>query len=669
MDPGYIPYEIKDLRKIEHRFIALIHVFMTVFLLPQHQQTGTKGIAINIPASPSDFMASTGISPGVFVSFESRAESGHDLSHLISTKRIYKALVWLKQNNPLYANIELPEYHNSEESNNECEFVDIDECAAIDVDEHLPFQQNAHGSARDFRHIRLPRVNANLVNAYEMPHGEEMCFPWLFPYGRGGYTDSREKNSSFPNMYPKARFLGKDDRFRKNMTYLLHFANVYERRLLLNSVNIHMKMKVNNNDITVGQLSNFDYETNSYMFMSQVRGCAGYFKNQLINLLSYIRNLGNPHLFCTFSPDEQSYPELYSFLTNISYDEACDQLHDGNGFSDKIYKDPLNVVIHVERRFNALMKFIINGPLLPFGSKVVDYFIRREFQQRGSVHYHVLFWLENFSDLNDAAAVVQFIDKVISTELPDEKLDPELHNLVKRYQTHVHYKKYCLNNRRNKCRFKFPFPPCTATHLVPSGVSHVDLPTSLFYRTKRGTNARFLNSYNPIITRHWRGNTDIKLVNGAHGIAMYVCYYLNKAEPEHLKKNLSHLVENVINKTPDMSTQTRLMKIGTTVLRTRKMGCHEAAFKTLGIDFVTTSRKVVLLNTNIPEKRYRVLKCKKDLDDLPLNSSEIFKTNIIDYYYERPESLNNWCLILLHNGTKFLHMMSKRIKLLNALKF
>ena len=87
-------------------------------------------------------MASTGISPGIFVSFESRAQSGHDFSHLISTERIYKALVWLKQNNPLYANIELPEYHASEEGINECEFVDIDECAAVDVDDHLPFQAN-----------------------------------------------------------------------------------------------------------------------------------------------------------------------------------------------------------------------------------------------------------------------------------------------------------------------------------------------------------------------------------------------------------------------------------------------------------------------------------------------------------------------------------------------
>ena len=109
MDPGKIPNEIKELKKIERRFVALIHVFMTVFLLPQNQQLGTKGIAINIPASPSDFINSVGLSPGVFISFESRTGTDHDLSHLISTEQIYKALAWLKTNNRLYHDIELPE--------------------------------------------------------------------------------------------------------------------------------------------------------------------------------------------------------------------------------------------------------------------------------------------------------------------------------------------------------------------------------------------------------------------------------------------------------------------------------------------------------------------------------------------------------------------------------
>ena len=82
----------------------------------------------------------------------------------------------------------------------------------------------------------------------------------------------------------------------------------------------------------------------------------------------------------------------------MSYEKACEQLYDGYNFSDDISDDPLRVVQHLERRMDALMKFIINGPLLPFCSKVVDYFIHREFQQHGSVHFHVLFWLEKFPD-------------------------------------------------------------------------------------------------------------------------------------------------------------------------------------------------------------------------------------------------------------------------------
>ena len=228
MDPGPIPNEIKELKNIECRFISLVHVFMTVFLLPQHQQMGTKGIAINIPASPSELIVLAGVSPGVFVSFQSRSGTDHDLAHVVSTERIYNALHWLKQNNKLYANIELPEVQNYTENMNNCDFDDLEECAAINVNEHIPFDQNQCLSTMNVKHIRLPQVNGNIVNAYEIPSGEEMCFPWLFPYGKAGYTDVREKDSMFPSMYLKAHFLGKDDRFRKDMMYLLHFANVYE---------------------------------------------------------------------------------------------------------------------------------------------------------------------------------------------------------------------------------------------------------------------------------------------------------------------------------------------------------------------------------------------------------------------------------------------------------
>lgn len=51
-------------------------------------------------------------------------------------------------------------------------------------------------------------------------------------------------------------------------------------------------------------------------------------------------------------------------------------------------KDPLMTAIHFERRFDALMKHVILSGAKPLG-KVLDYFARVEFQNRGSPHIHV----------------------------------------------------------------------------------------------------------------------------------------------------------------------------------------------------------------------------------------------------------------------------------------
>lgn len=643
MDPGEIPDVLKDLTRIERRFTALIHVFMTVFLLPRKEQMGTKGIAINIPATPTDLIHAAGSSPAVFVSFESREETDYDFSHFVSVERVFKALKWLKENNHLYSDIELPVLSEEEfESNSTC--VAVDECLAVPVDEHVPYVQSAQLGGR-LSQIRLPRVSGDIVNAYELVHGEEMCFPWLFCFGKAGYKDEREMESRFQQLYPKVRFLGKDDRFRKDMMYLLHFANVYEKRMLLNSVNIHMKMRRDNEPLRLTDLTNFDFLSNSYMFMKNVRGTAGYYKNELINLLAMIRNLGNPHLFLTFSPDEQSYSELYALLKGCSFEEASRKIHHDQSFKDDIKSDPVMVVQFLERKMQALMTHVINGPLLPLKYKVRDHFIRREFQKRGSVHFHILLWLEKFPDLNDADAMINYIDQIVCTEWPDPEIDAELYALVKLYQVHRHYNAYCKKNERKQCRFKFPFAPCPRTHLIPIGTSHRDLPYSMFYRTKRSADAAYINGYNPILLRHWRGNTDIKIVQGAHGIAMYVCYYLNKAEPDELKGDLSNLFTNVLNQASNMGARTRLMKIGSTVLKSRRMGCQEAAFKVTSADLISKSRKIVCLNTMEPKKRYRILKSRKELEELQSEDSEnIFKTNMIDYYVSRPDSLEEMCL-------------------------
>ena len=251
------------------------------------------------------------------------------------------------------------------------------------------------------------------------------------------------------------------------MSYLFHAANVYEKRLLMNSVQIHMQMIKNvqsSNSTNTPELltandichisENDNIKTNSYMFMKNVHGSVAYFKDAFLNLLAMMNNLGPPHIFITFSANEMEWPEVACFLDQSPYQNNISM----ENMRERVRKDPLMVVLHIERRLRSLIKHVINGPDLPLGGKVVDYFIRREFQQRGCVHFHCLFWMENFPQIapGNAEQIVEYINCTISTKIPDPEVDFQLHKLVKRLQIHRHYNSYCKRGRFN-CRFGFPF--------------------------------------------------------------------------------------------------------------------------------------------------------------------------------------------------------------------
>lgn len=43
-----------------------------------------------------------------------------------------------------------------------------------------------------------------------------------------------------------------------------------------------------------------------------------------------------------------------------------------------------------------------------------------------------------------------------------------------------------------------------------------------------------INSYNPVVLRHWRANMDIQVRSNGEGAAYYVCSYICKSEPDEL---------------------------------------------------------------------------------------------------------------------------------------
>ena len=302
------------------------------------------------------------------------------------------------------------------------------------------------------------------------------------------------------------------------------------------------------------------------------------------------KNLGAPSLFMTLSANDMHWSELIMTLKKCSYEEACTIK---NALS-LVKEDPYLTALHFERRFKALLHHVINGKLAPLG-KVIDYFCRVEFQNRGSPHMHIFFWIENFKTIyNNREKLLAYINATISTKAPIDNL--YLASLIRKYQTHGH-SNYCLH-KTGRCRFGFPYKPCNHTKLVSNLDVVSDRQKCKFYETARNSSDAYINAYNPTILLHWQANMDIQVIGNAESAAYYVCAYLCKSEPEDLKDSLSELISNI----PDGTTQRqRLMKIGCCVLKTRKMSAQEAAYRLSDLHLISTSRTVLSLNVKPPE--------------------------------------------------------------------
>ena len=154
------------------------------------------------------------------------------------------------------------------------------------------------------------------------------------------------------------------------------------------------------------------------------------------------RTLGPPTFFITLTADDMNWPDLLYVLANRAGMNISKEDVDGLSSEQKralLCSDPITTARHFSQRFQKFIAFM-KGSSKPIG-EIVDYFLRVEFQLRGSPHVHSLWWVKDAPDLQTVEglrAVLGFIDKYITTEIPSEGEDDELCTLVMRLQRHKH---------------------------------------------------------------------------------------------------------------------------------------------------------------------------------------------------------------------------------------
>lgn len=240
IDPGPVPPELQDLTYIEQLLIARVHSIVSIFRI-KGAQYGYSGNVINFRQNISEYIKRLPIHPKNLPStilFNKETAVGN-VQFEVRSHKLYAALVWLKEHNMYYKDIEIDLEVLNEllEINNVALLLpsaemDIDEDVTQDhVEESfVPLLENINQEKIIKEELRLdyPSLSSEPINEFTSEGYIARAFPTLFPTGKGDYLQPRMTNLTL-REYHMYLMLYKDGRFAKDPRFRFFAFNTTMR--------------------------------------------------------------------------------------------------------------------------------------------------------------------------------------------------------------------------------------------------------------------------------------------------------------------------------------------------------------------------------------------------------------------------------------------------------
>jgi hypothetical protein len=735
-----IPDELKDLNSLENHLLSQRQFFMKVFDLPRGKQKGIKGSVVNVPSNIHTVVnmlprmpKESGLVP---VKLKRKLEyAGHSIYQLVTPTKLENALKYLKTNNDFYSNIEinknwenemyeenpnlanvlLADINKSGHEQNDTEIEDDTdiECESKDETEDESEEENDENDLvsklrgfpfdtclqpstdpamkKDEIFSIAPGEGQTPLSMFKDENCEVLAFPKEFPTGKYGLNHPRE-GRLLDKPYFKQRIMNVDGRFSRNIDYLFFAQYHTESKQIMNNINIAVRMgkRSKHQNPKAGDLINLENvhkfvdQHEGMVFLQSVRGSYPFFHRTLLDLFARLKAWYIPTYFMSFSAADLRWPDVIQTIAKqygkeFSIEEILKM--DYQQKASIIRWNPVTAARHFQYRVQKFIHIVLKSDAQPIG-KVIHYFIRIEFQERGSPHIHVLVWIEDAPKVGEhsQAEISQFIDRYICGTIPTD--DEELKTLITTLQTHTH--SATCRKTGKACRFQFPKEPSSETliaeyqdmepiedeHLkeilekvqtelksdntctLDELLDRANLTNSTYKHALRNSKNKtsvilkrepkdcFTNNYNPHLLKAWEANMDIQYVTDAYACAKYILSYISK--PEREMGQLLKQASKECAKSDNVRYQMR--RLGNVMLSHREVSAQEAVYRILSLPLTMSSRRVLFVNTSLPKDRIRLLKGTKKMKQLPKNSTKIFEENILDRYAARPKDLESMCL-------------------------
>ncbi|GES73489.1 DNA helicase Pif1, ATP-dependent [Rhizophagus clarus] len=368
--------------------------------------------------SPIYLHSSMGRTPGVNPFNQYRSIVGTmNYSKNIRSFTLYSGISnWLKDNNPYLKSFNI-HLENQEQNINlpfpiathfEKENIPIIRSGEIVVssndfdveihDEDAHFSQLMAGFARTDNNLSLP-ISLN------DPNLEALLFPDLYPDCKETYQDlvnqgliSNVKVETY-GKYIKERIGGKI----QGLDCIIYG----QHGLICNwkSISLYNNKLIVNEQITT-TLPTF------------IRTGDSYFHEKERHINAMINNYGLPQLFITLTMSENKWKHLKNILLRTDNHDILPT------------NRPFHCTHHFIHRLRSMKNNLWKDPELTNWGKILHFFERIEFQNRGAAHIHGCLW--TIKSINNMIK-----DNVIRADLPDSEKKPELYKLVKTHQIHT----------------------------------------------------------------------------------------------------------------------------------------------------------------------------------------------------------------------------------------
>ena len=244
-----------------------------------------------------------------------------------------------------------------------------------------------------------------------------------------------------------------------------------------------------------------------------------------------------------------------------------------------------------------------------------------------------------------------FIDHTfVSFPLPDNLSEQLKNNILNKRECALskvkHYIDANLHLRKrnilNSLKDHFEELPSIGNILTELGITEeqyynaltISIDTEFQIHIKPEPNSCVVDNYFAENLQVWKATTDIQPIFNYYKAATYMRAYFPKAKDEMSEAMKQVAKETLLGNKSDYEKMKIIARAYTT---RRKNSVREAVYLLMPVFWsCKIFPRVFFLNSNLPEKRYKIFKKNADIVELLYDSTNLFQRNMLDRYLDRP---------------------------------